>query len=52
MISDINDIGPLTPVYIENNLAQYYFEQTIGGQILLFPVQFVNENGTWKIFEF
>jgi hypothetical protein len=51
-ISDINDIGPLTPVYIENNLAQYYFEQTISGQTLLFPVQFVKENGTWKLFEF
>jgi sugar lactone lactonase YvrE len=52
VISDINDIGPLTPAYIENDLAQYYFEQTVGGQTFLFPVQFVRENGTWKIFEF
>jgi hypothetical protein len=51
-ISDINDIGPLTPAYIENDLAQYYFEQTVGGQTFLFPVQFVRENGIWKIFEF
>jgi hypothetical protein len=52
VISDINDIGPLSPVYIENNLAQYYFEQTVGDNLLLFPVQFVRENGKWKIFEF
>ena len=51
-ISDIYDIGPLTPVYIENDLAQYYFEQTVGGQTFLFPVQFVKENSAWKIFEF
>jgi hypothetical protein len=52
LTSDINAIGPLTPVYIRNNLAQYYFEQTIGGQLLLFPVDFVKENGAWKILEF
>lgn len=50
--SDISDIGPPTPVYIRNNLAQYYFEQTVNGATLLFPIQFVRENGTWKIFEF
>ena len=52
VISDINAIGPLTPVYIENGKAEYYFEQTIGGQLLLFPVEFVKENGVWKISEF
>jgi hypothetical protein len=51
-ISDINDIGSLTPAYINSGIAQYYFEQTVNGQTLLFPVQFVKENGTWKIFEF
>jgi hypothetical protein len=52
LISDINAIGPLTPVYIENDQAEYYFEQTIGGQLLLFPVEFVKENSIWKISEF
>jgi hypothetical protein len=52
LASDINAIGPLTPVYIENDLAEYYFEQTIEGQLLLFPVEFVKENGAWKIVEF
>ena len=52
LISDVNQIGPLTPVYIENDQAEYYFEQTVGGQLLLFPVEFVKENGVWKISEF
>jgi len=52
LISDLNQIGTLTPVYIENNEAQYYFEQTIYEQPLLFPVQFTKENGVWKILEF
>jgi sugar lactone lactonase YvrE len=51
-ISDINAIGTLTPVFIEDDTAEYYFEQTIGGQLLLFPVEFVKENGVWKIVEF
>ena len=45
-------IGPLTPVFIENDTAQYYFEQTIEGEVFLFPVEFVKENGTWKVLEF
>jgi len=52
LTSDITAIGTLSPVYIRNNTAEYYFEQTIGGQQLLFPVDFVKENGVWKISEF
>jgi hypothetical protein len=51
-ISDIQAIGPLTPVYIRNGLAQYYFEQSINGQTLLFTVKFQKENGVWKIWGF
>ena len=51
-ISDINDIGTLTPVFIKNDTAEYYFEQTINGQLTLFPVEFVKENGSWKILEY
>jgi alpha-tubulin suppressor-like RCC1 family protein len=51
-ISDIGQIGTLTPVYIKNDKAEYYFEQTVNGQLLLFPVEFVKENGVWKILEF
>jgi len=52
VISDINEIGPLTPVSINDTTAEYYFEQTVNGQVLLFPVEFVKENGVWKILQF
>jgi|GEM_PF-6135483 len=51
-ISAVNQIGPLTPVYIKNDTAEYYFTNTIDGQTLTFPVDFVKENGQWKILEF
>ena len=50
--NDIDDIGPLTPVFIRSDTAEYYFEQTIDGQLLLFPVEFVKENGEWRIMQF
>ena len=37
---------------IEENTAQYYFEDVIAGQTITFPVQFVKEDGVWKILEF
>jgi hypothetical protein len=52
LISAINQTGTLTPVSIENDLAQYYFEQTIAGQVAGFPVEFIKEDGVWKILEF
>jgi hypothetical protein len=42
----------ITPVVIEGNTAQYYFQDTIHGDTLTFPVEFVRENGIWKISEF
>jgi hypothetical protein len=39
----------LIPIYIENATAQYRFEQTLGGRVLSFPVDFVKENGSWKV---
>lgn len=50
--SDISQIGPLTPVFIKDEKAKYYFEQTVNGQLLIFPVEFVKENGVWKILDF
>jgi hypothetical protein len=52
LTADVNAIGTLTPVYVEGNKAQYYFEQTIQGNLLLFPVDFIKENGKWKIMSF
>jgi len=42
----------LTPAVINRDSAQYYFEDAIAGQTITFPVEFVKENGTWKILEF
>jgi hypothetical protein len=51
--SAISQIGTLTPVFIRNDAAEYYFEQAVvPGQTVTFPVQFVRENGVWKIHEF
>lgn len=50
--SQINRIGTLSPVFIKNDAAEFYFEQTVNGQLLLFPVEFGRENGVWKIVEF
>ena len=52
IISDISQIGTLTPDYIQDDKAGYYFEQVIDGQTITFPVEFVKENGVWKILEF
>jgi DNA-binding beta-propeller fold protein YncE len=52
LISDINQIGTLTPVFIKNDTAEYYFEKNIEGHTILFPVEFMKENGVWKIISF
>ena len=51
-ITDVNQIGTLTPVFIRDDRAQYYFEQTDAGQLLLFPVDFTKENCQWKILQY
>jgi len=52
LISDLSAVGTLVPVYIRNDNAEYYFEQSVDGFLLLFPVEFVKETGFWKIREF
>jgi hypothetical protein len=51
-ISAVNQVGTLTPVYILDDKAEYYFQQVIAGQTITFPVEFDKENGVWKILEF
>jgi len=51
-ISAISQIGTLTPVYVQGDKAEYYFQQVINGQTITFTVEFVKENGVWKIMEF
>lgn len=48
----MNQIGELKPVSIDDDLAQYYFEQSIAGLNLTFPVEFIKEDSGWKILEF
>ena len=50
--ADINAMGTLTPVFIYGGAAQYYFTIDISGQNVIFPVEFVKENGKWKISDF
>ena len=52
LIPIMNQVGTLTPVYIQDDTAEYYFQQTIAGQTVTFPVEFVKVNGVWKIVEF
>ncbi len=52
LASDISQIGTLTPVFIRNDAAEYYFEKNIEGHTILFPVEFMKENGVWKIISF
>jgi hypothetical protein len=37
---------------VNGDSAQFYFEDVIGGETFTFPVEFVRENGVWKILEF
>ena len=48
----MNQIGPLTPVFIEDNVAESRFEIMDGGTAITFIVRFGKENGQWKIVEF
>lgn len=48
----MNQIGPITPVFIKENVAQSRFEMMNGGTAITFLVQYGKENGQWKIVEF
>ena len=49
---NMNAIGQLTPISIDDGEARYYFTSNIAGQPFLFLISFVNENGQWKIRNF
>jgi len=42
----------ISPVFIESETAQYYFQQPVGSVTITFPIDFVKENGIWKITEY
>jgi hypothetical protein len=45
-------IPAISPVAIEANSAQYRFDRIIQGHTITFPIEFVKEDGLWKILEF
>ncbi len=45
-------MGILKVSSIESDNAQYYFEDDVEGTTITFPVEFVKENGKWKIMEY
>jgi hypothetical protein len=48
----ISQIPAISPIFIEGDEAQYYFQQPIDGVTITFPIDFVKENGTWKVLEY
>jgi hypothetical protein len=48
----IAEIPEIKPVFIENQKAQYRFERIVQGHMITFPINFVKENGKWKIMDF
>ena len=50
--SVISGIGSLTPAFVRDDAAEFFFTDTVAGQVITFPVEFIKENGTWKILEF
>ena len=45
-------IPTITPVFIESDTSQYRFDRAIQGLTISFPIDFVKENGSWKIMEY
>jgi len=52
LASIATQLPSISPVAINGDDAQYSFSQTVNGVALTFPVQFVRENGAWKIVEY
>ena len=50
--SYVKGLGTIKQSSIENDRAQYYFENVVDGQKITFPIEFDKENGEWKIMEF
>jgi len=50
--SGLTPLTSVTPSVIESTEAEYYFTNVIEGQTITFPIEFIKENGIWKISEF
>ena len=52
MVTYVKGLGSIKKASMDNDKAQYYFENVIDGKTITFPVEFDKENGAWKIVEF
>jgi hypothetical protein len=52
LASYVKKLGTIKKASMEDDKAQYYFENVIDGKTITFPVEFDKENGVWKIMEF
>ena len=52
LIPIISQIPSIAPSVVGATDAEYYFTNTVDGQIITFPIEFVKENGSWKIMEY
>jgi hypothetical protein len=48
----MSQVPAISPVSIESDTAQYRFDRVIQGQTITFPIEFVKENGVWRILEY
>ena len=52
LIKTISGIPAIKPVVLKRDSAQYRFEQMVQGHLITFPIEFVKENGKWKIMQY
>lgn len=48
----MGQVGAISPVVIYNDTGECRFDQQVDGVTITFPIEFILENGTWKIEEF
>jgi hypothetical protein len=52
LVKIVSEIPSISPISIEREKAQYYFQQKVNDALITFPIEFVRENGHWKIEEY
>jgi hypothetical protein len=52
VIEMFSRIPPVQPVFVDGDSAQFRFDEMVDGAVITFPIQFIKENGVWKVLEF
>jgi hypothetical protein len=52
MVKIASGIPPISPISIDRDEAEYYFQQPVDGVVITFPIHFARENGKWKFMEY